>query len=132
VVGALVALAFAVSRSVSGFSLWWTPALLLPAVPVLAHLTWKHRGYALHEDHLLVRSGFLRRRTHVVPYRRLQTITRSRTIFQRRRDLASLVADTASGAVLNRGGAVAYDQPAEEAADLQDGLRQRLQARLRG
>ncbi|MFB6295371.1 MAG: PH domain-containing protein [Halobacteriales archaeon] len=123
---------FAVSRFVVAFSLWWTPALLAPLLPVLAHLKWKHRGYALGEDHLLVRSGFLSRRTQVVPYRRLQTVVRSRTVFQRRRRLASLVADTASGAVLNRGGAVAHDQSDAETADLQAELRERLQASLSG
>lgn len=131
VLGAVLVAAFAASRTFGGFSLWWTPALLAPAVPVLAHLKWKHRGYALGEEHLLVRSGFLRRRTQIVPHNRLQTITRSRTVFQRRRRLAHLIADTASGGVLNRVHPVAYDQPDDDMRDLQDRLRDSLQANLR-
>ena len=119
------------SRAVSGFSLWWLPAVLAPAIPALAHLKWKHRGYALGEEHLLVRSGVLRRRTQVVPYHRLQTVTRSRTVFQRRRRLAHLIADTASGGVMNRVHPVAYDQPEADMRALQRRLRERLQASLR-
>jgi putative membrane protein len=119
------------SRAVSGFSLWWLPAVLAPAIPALAHLKWKHRGYALGEEHLLVRSGVLRRRTQVVPYHRLQTVTRSRTVFQRRRRLAHLIADTASGGVMNRVHPVAYDQPETDMRALQRRLRERLRASLR-
>jgi putative membrane protein len=131
VLGVVLGVTFVTSRALGEFSLWWTPALLVPVIPVLAHLKWKHRGYALGEKHLLVRSGFLRRRTQIVPYHRLQTVTRSRTAFQRRRRLAHLIADTASGGVLNRAHPVAYDQPDEEMQNLQDQLRERLQASLR-
>jgi len=129
--GAVLALSFAASRALPGFSLWWIPGLLAPAIPVAAHLTWTHRGYAVGDAHLLVRSGFLRRRTQVVPYRRLQTVARSRTVFQRRRNLANLVADTASGGVLNRVHPVAYDQSDERMRTLQNRLRERLQTSLR-
>ncbi|MFB6228728.1 MAG: PH domain-containing protein [Halobacteriales archaeon] len=129
--GAVLAVAFGASRAIAGFSLWWAPGLLAPAIPVAAHFKWKHRGYALGENHLLVRSGFLIRRTQVVPYHRLQTVTRSRTVFQRRRNLAHLIADTASGGVLNRVHPVAYDQSDERMRTLQTQLRERLQTSLR-
>ena len=129
--GAVLAVSFAASQAIAGFSLWWAPGILAPAIPVAAHFKWKHRGYALGEDHLLVRSGFLTRRTQVVPYHRLQTVTRSRTVFQRRRNLAHLIADTASGGVLNRVHPVAYDQPDERMRTLQARLRERLQTSLR-
>jgi putative membrane protein len=129
--GAVLAVSFAVSRALAGFSLWWAPGLLTPAIPIAAHLKWKHRGYAVGDAHLLVRSGFLIRRTQVVPYHRLQTVTRSRTVFQRRRNLAHLVADTASGGVLNRVHPIAYDQPEERMRTLQHRLRERLQTSLR-
>ncbi len=130
--GVVVAVLFGVSQAVTGLSLWWVPILLAPAIPVAAHLKWKHRGYALGEEHLLVRSGYLTRQTQVVPYHRLQTVTRSRTVFQRRRNLAHLIADTASGGVLNRGHPVAYDQSDERMEMLQAQLRERLQTSLRG
>jgi putative membrane protein len=125
--GAILALSFAASRAFPGFSLWWAPGVLTPAIPVAAHLKWKHRGYAVGDAHLLVRSGVLTRRTQVVPYHRLQTMTRSRTVFQRRRNLAHLIADTASGGVLNRVHPVVYDQPEERMGTLQNQLRERLQ-----
>ena len=129
---AVLVVSFATSQALTGFSLWWTPGLLAPAVPVAAHLTWRHRGYAVGDSHLLVRSGFLVRRTHVVPYHRLQTVTRSRTVFQRRRNLADLVADTASGGVLTRVHPVVYDQPTDRMETLQSRLRERLDASIRG
>jgi putative membrane protein len=128
---ALTGVAFAVARTVGDFSLWWTPALLLVAVPPAAHLTWAHRGYAATDTHLLVRAGFWRRRTTVVPYDRLQTVHRSRSVFQRRRRLASVVADTASGAVLRGGGAVVFDLDEDDAAALATRLREDLQTALR-
>jgi len=127
-VAALAAAAFSVARVVGDFSLWWTPAVLFAGVLPAAHLTWRHRGYAVREDHVLVRAGFWTRRTTVVPNERLQTVQRRATVFQRRRDLASVVADTASGAVLRRGGAVLYDLDAETATGLADDLRSRLAA----
>lgn len=42
-------------------------ALLLALAPLAAHVTWTHRGYALLEDHVVVRRGFWTRRTYVVP-----------------------------------------------------------------
>lgn len=129
--GVVLAVSFVASQVMAGFSLWWAPALLAPMIPVAAQFTWKHRGYAVGEDHLLVRSGFLRRRTQVVPYHRLQTVTRSQTVFQRRRNLAHLIADTASGGVLNRVHPVAYDQSDERMQTLQTRLRERLQTSLR-
>jgi putative membrane protein len=128
--GALTSLGLAYDAAVGTFARWWAPALLVPLVPLAAHLKWANRGYALGEDHLFVRRGFWRRRTSVVPYRRLQTVVRSRTVFQRRLGLADLVADTASSFALVGGGAVAHDLPAETAADLRNRLREELQASL--
>ncbi|MFB6121420.1 MAG: PH domain-containing protein [Halobacteriaceae archaeon] len=130
-VGLLTVAAFAVSRRVGGFSLWWTAALLFVAVPPAAHLKWRHRGYAVRDDHLLVRAGFWTRRTTVVPYERLQTVQRRATLFQRRRGLGSVVADTASGAVLRRGGAVVHDVDAGDASALSRRLRDALDTAIR-
>lgn len=77
---------------------WFLGFGLLLATPVAAHLTWKHRGWALGERALLVRAGFWRRITYVVPLYRVQTVGTSASVFQRRRELASVQVDTASGA----------------------------------
>lgn len=128
--GVLVAVGLAYDAALGTFTRWWAPALLLPLVPLAAHLKWTNRGYAVGESHLFVRRGFWRRQTSVVPYRRLQTVVRSRTVFQRRLGLADVVADTASSFTLVGGGAVAHDLPAETAAELRDTLRAELQASL--
>ncbi len=130
VVVVLLGISTGLARLLDDFSMWWVPALLLPLVPVAAHYRWKHRGYAVSDHHLLVRTGFWRRRTKVVPYDRLQTAVRTRSVFQRRLGLAHLVADTAGGGALARGGAVIYDISAETASDIRETLRARLQDTL--
>lgn len=130
VVLAVATVLYGASMVVADFTLWWVPLIVLPVVPVAAHLKWSHLGYALGEDHVVVRHGFWRRRTHIVPYYRLQTIIGEATIFQRRRDLASLVADTASSATISRSAPTAYDLDADTVSDLQTELRDRLQEHL--
>ncbi|WP_323676644.1 PH domain-containing protein [Halorubellus sp. PRR65] len=130
VVLAAVVVAYAAAQLYPSFTLWYVPAVALLAVPPAAHLKWTHRGYAVREDHVVVRTGFWRRRTAVVPYYRLQTVVAEATPFQRRRDLASLVADTASSATLSRSSATAHDLDADDVDRLQHELRDRLQAHL--
>lgn len=131
VVAALLGLGYTVSLARPDFTLWYLPAVLLPLVPVAAHCKWANLGYHVGEDHVVVRAGFWRRRTQVVPYYRLQTVVRERTVFQRRLGLASLVADTASSATLVRAAPAAVDVDAATAATLQRTLRDRLQGHLR-
>jgi putative membrane protein len=125
-----VGVLYALSQLYPGFTFWYAPALALFAVPPAAHLKWTHRGYALREDHVVVRTGFWRRHTAVVPYYRLQTVVDEATVFQRRRHLASLVADTASSATLSRSAPTAHDLDADDVDRLQRELRDRLQAHL--
>lgn len=89
--------------------LWYLPLVGLLAIPVAAHLTWVHRGYYRDGSHVLTRNGFWRRRTMVVPYDRVQTVSSSQTIFQRRRDLGTVVVDTAGSGGFGSGDAVAVD-----------------------
>ena len=126
-----VAGVFAAARSVVGnFSLWFTPLLLVPVVPVAAHYKWKHRGYHVGEDYFVVRDGFWRQTTRVVPYYRLQTAIRSRTVFQRRLGLAHLTADTATSSTFGQRDATAHDIDAEDAQRSFETIRERLQAHL--
>ena len=120
-----------VAQFVAGFTLWYLPAVLLVAVPAAAHYKWKHRGYHVGEEQFVVRNGFWRRQTRVVPYYRLQTVIRSRSLFQRRLGLAHLTADTATSSLLGRQDATAYDIDAEAAARIYDTGRERLQASVR-
>jgi putative membrane protein len=108
-------------------------ALLAPLalVPVAAHYTWVHRGFEAQADHFVTRAGFWGRVTRVVPYYRTQTVVDARSVFQRRRRLGSVTADTASSASLVGGTATAVDVDEETAERLRELLRERLQERLR-
>ena len=95
---------------------WYLGVALLALAPPAAHLTWLHRGYALADGTLLVRSGFWRRTTHVVPLYRVQTVGTTATLFQRRWSLATLRVDTASGAP------AAHDLDAATAREVRDAV----------
>ena len=124
----LTAVAYAVDSLVLETGYWWLAALLfLPVVPA-AHLRWRHRGFDLGDSVLATRSGFWRRTTRVVPYYRLQTVFVTRSPFQRRRDLATVGADTASSSSLLGGVARVYDIDEGTAKQLRDTLRARLRA----
>ena len=129
-VAVLVGIAFAIDWYVTPDLPWYGPAVLLLAVPPAAHLKWKHRGYWLGDDHLLTRNGFWSRTVTVVPYYRIQTVIDSRTIFQRRWDVATIVADTAGSSSLAGTSAAAVDFELDEAIELRETLQERLQSAL--
>lgn len=106
---------------------WYLAALVLAAVPVAAHFKWRHRGYFLGEDFVVTRNGFWSRRITVVPTYRVQTVLSSRTVFQRRRRLASVVVDTAGSSSLTGDDAVAADIDADRADRLREAVADRLQ-----
>ncbi|MFW6316959.1 MAG: PH domain-containing protein, partial [Halorubrum sp.] len=128
VVSVLLGIAFAVDWFVAADLPWYGPAVLLLAVPPAAHLKWKHRGYWLGEDHLLTRNGFWSRTVTVVPYYRIQTVIDSRTVFQRRWDVATIVADTAGSSSLAGTSAAAVDFETDEAIELRETLQTRLRS----
>ena len=128
VVSVLVGIAFAVDWVVAADLPWYGPAVLLLAVPPAAHLKWKHRGYWLGDDHLLTRNGFWSRTVTVVPYYRIQTVIDSRTVFQRRWNVATVVADTAGSSSIAGTSAAAVDFELEEAVELRETLQERLQS----
>ena len=130
VVGVLTAIAFAIDWYVVPEIPWFAPLALLLAVPAAAHLKWKHRGYWLGEDHLLTRNGFWSREVKAVPYYRIQNVIDSRTIFQRRWNVATIVADTAGTGSLVGSDAAAIDFDIDEAIELRNELRARLQDAL--
>ena len=126
VVGLLVAVAYGIDWYLGAGFPWYAPAALLLAVPPAAHLKWKHRGYWLGEDHLLTRNGFWSRTVTVVPYYRIQNVIDTRTVFQRRWDVATIVADTAGSSSIAGNDAAAVDFATDEAVDLRETLRERL------
>jgi putative membrane protein len=131
VVLAATGVLWGISQVVTDFTLWYSPLVLLAAVPVAAHYKWKHRGYHVGDEQFVVRDGFWRRQTRVVPYYRLQTVIQTRSVFQRRLDLAHLTADTATSSLLGRRDATAYDIATEDAARIYEIQRDRLQTSVR-
>jgi putative membrane protein len=126
----LTGIAYGVDRF-TGFSYAWYFVLLgVPLAPVGAHLKWRNLAYAVCEDHVVTRAGFWSRETRVVPYYRVQTVVDSRTLFQRRRHLATVLIDTAGGGGLTGNDARAIDIDADAAADLRETVHDRLQDSL--
>lgn len=131
VVALLTGAAYGVDQFTGWIGFWYvTPSLLLLA-PVAAHLRWKHRGYHAGDDHVLTRTGFWRRSTHVVPYYRVQTVVQRETIFQRRWRLATVIVDTASSVGLTGREARAEDVDVGDARALRELVTEKLQERLR-
>jgi len=126
VAGVLTAVGYAIDSFLLGSGYWWLLLGLFVIVPPAAHLRWRHRGVALDEDVLATRTGFWRQTTRVVPYYRVQTVFVGRSPFQRRRNLATVTADTASTSSVFGGGAAVYDVDNERAGELRDILRERL------
>jgi len=134
------ALLAGIGAVVARFLGWWPPAPELVAVlavavvvvaAVGAHCKWSNLGHGVREDYFVSREGFFRRTTRVVPYYRIQTVMDRRNVFQRRRNLASVTADTASSSSLVGGHATAHDVDDGRADDLRAILRERLQVSLR-
>jgi putative membrane protein len=126
----LTGIAYGVDRF-TGFSYAWYYVLVgVPLAPVGAHLKWRNLAYAVCEDHVLTRAGFWSRETRVVPYYRVQTVVDSRTVFQRRRRLATVLIDTAGGGGITGNDARAIDIDADAAADLRETVHDRLQDSL--
>jgi len=127
---AIVAIAFAITQ-VTVLERWYLAAVVFAAVPVAAHLRYVHLEYYVGDEHLVVRRGFWRRRTTVIPYYRIQTVSTRRSIFQRRLGLASLVVDTASSQSFFWTAPTIYDVYLEDGRDVHRTSRKRLQSALR-
>ncbi|MFC6717614.1 PH domain-containing protein [Natrialbaceae archaeon GCM10025810] len=131
-VGLLVGGGYLIARYAEfvDFDAWYAIGLAIVAVPVAAHLKWRSRGYRLEDRYLLARTGFWRRTTKVVPYYRVQAAIHSQSIFQRRRHLASVTADTASSATFFGRAGTVYDVDATRGLEVQETINDRLQKRL--
>ncbi|MFP8954977.1 PH domain-containing protein [Natrialbaceae archaeon A-arb3/5] len=126
----IVALAFVVTWF-TGLEHWYLAAIVFAAVPPAAHLRYVNLGYFVGDDHIVIRRGFWRRRTTVIPYYRIQTVSTRRSIFQRRLGLASLVVDTASSRTFFWATPTIYDVDLEDARDAHSASRTHLQSALR-
>ncbi|MDJ1433339.1 PH domain-containing protein [Halostagnicola sp. A-GB9-2] len=130
IAGVIVAIAFGVSLATT-LEQWYLAAIVFLAVPPAAHLRYVNIQYFVGEDHLVVRRGFWRRRTTVIPYYRIQTVSTRRSVFQRRLGLASVVVDTASSSSFSMTAPTIYDLELEDARDVNITSRKQLQRTLR-
>lgn len=73
---------------------WWFLLLVVPAA-WLAVARWRAMGWAVEQDHLVVRRGVFRRHTWVIPLARAQVVYVTGSFFQRRLGLRTLYVDTA-------------------------------------
>ena len=103
-------------------------ALILLGVMVIGlaarWLAWRRTGYALDKDRLLIRTGWWRRRTLVLPIRRIQSIDLTSNFISRLFGTASLAFGIAGGS-----GFSAHQIPAlneEKASELREQLLSRL------
>lgn len=126
VVGVLTGIAYGLHLWLGNLPFWYATAGLWVFVPPAAHLKWKNIGYCHDENYVITKYGFWTRRTTIVPYYRVQTISSSQTVFQRRRNLATLVVDTASSGGFWGGNAVAPDIDREVAEQLRDTVHDRF------
>lgn len=131
VVGVLVAALGVIHLRTGALSDWYLGVALWLLVPPGAHLKWVNLGYHCEENYVITRSGFWTRQTTVVPYYRMQTVSVSQTVFQRRRRLGTLVVDTASSGGFWGGNAVALDIDIEEASRLHETIHDRFQLSAR-
>jgi putative membrane protein len=127
--GALTGLVYGVATlfDVAEQMPWYLPAVGVLLTPIAAHFKWRHRGYWLGEEHLVTRNGFWSRETKRIAYYRIQTVIDTRTIFQRRWNVATVIADTAGSLSILGTGAAAVDIDQRDA----DRLRAELADRLR-
>lgn len=130
VVALAVGLAYTVDSLTRLTFAWYATAGLLAVVPVAAHLKWANLGYDVQDDYIILREGFWTRTITVVPYYRVQTVLDSQSVFQRRRELATLVVDTAGSSGLTSGQPRALDIDAATARELRESVADRLQAAL--
>lgn len=127
VLAVLVAAAYAVVQLTSLSAPWYWLLGGVVLIPPAAHLKWRNRGYRLEEDYVITRNGFWSRRITIVPVYRIQTLVTAETVFQRRRDLATLVVDTAGTYSLVGDDAKAVDIDVRAADRLRGALADDLQ-----
>lgn len=131
VVGVALVAAYGLASVVDRFDAWYVVGASVVLVPLAAHLKWRHRGFRDGDRYFHARTGVWRRTTKIVPYYRVQAVVDTRTIFQRRRRLATVTADTASSAAFFGRSAAAIDVDAGRAATLADAIESHLQEQLR-
>lgn len=85
-------------------TLWWGPwgalsVVAIPGMAVLAWLDWKHQGWAITDEVVVSRRGYLNRRTQVVARAKLQSVDVDQGPLQRRYGLGEILLRVAGSSV---------------------------------
>ncbi len=107
----------------------WLLLGLPPGAPLLAWLQYRHHGYAVEASYLFVRQGVFQHRIWCLPYQKMQSFSLTRSLFQRRLQLASLQADMAGTPAI--GGPQIHDLPEAVAEQLLQLIYERFQMHCR-
>jgi len=83
------------SLRMNGLHALWFPLILLPAIYLAVRKWVRFAGYALTDDAVLFRSGWLTHRVSVVRFNKMQTVSMSESPFDRWHQMASVAVDTA-------------------------------------
>ena len=126
IVAVITGIAGAIHATTGSLDDWYLAAVLLVLVLPAAHLKWKNIGYYYDDRHVVTQFGFWTRKTTIVPYYRVQTISDSQNVFQARRDLGTLVVDTATSGGFWGGDATAPDIDVDVARDLRELVHERF------
>jgi putative membrane protein len=137
IAGALWLLLFLWASTLAGSSPGWffgqsfgtvavvlLPAMLYPLLVGTRWLAWRRTGFALTKDLLLIRSGWWRRRTALLPLTSVQSIDLTENAFTRRFGVARLTIGVAGGS-----GFAGHSIPAlprERASQLREALLSRF------
>lgn len=105
------------------------PLGLLGVSGLAASLKWMHKGYAETENHFIVRNGFWKRETVMVPYYRTQNVITTAKVSQRLWDLSTVTVDIAGSSLIG-GDARAVDVDDKEARKLAERLHRKFQGSL--
>jgi uncharacterized membrane protein YdbT with pleckstrin-like domain len=84
---------------------WWSlliVPLLVAWAMIAARQTVKHLGWAITEDAVLFRVGWLWRRINIVRFAKIQTVTRVASPFDRRAKMGRVRVDTAGASEASR------------------------------
>ena len=79
----------------------WASLVILPLIFLHAYLRWKFMAYAMSDNNIIVKSGYLRQKLTIIPVNKLQTLSIEASFFQRRLGLATVHVDTAAQSTIS-------------------------------
>jgi putative membrane protein len=91
----LVAMLFSPSIPVHGLHGLWLPVVAMPVAYFITREWVRRAGYAISDDAIFYRSGWLTRKISVVRFDKMQTVAMRESPFDRRNRMASVAVDTA-------------------------------------